>query len=96
MRIRQRRWIRWSGTGAKPAAKQRNERWSMDFVSDCISSGRVVRMLTLVDGHTRECPVIEVDTSPGGLQVCRVLFLSLCMAIGFARDESSTPACRVE
>ena len=54
MRIRQRRRIRWSGTGAKPAAKRRNERWSMDFVSDCISSGRVVRMLTLVDDYTRE------------------------------------------
>jgi putative transposase len=73
MRIRQRRRIRWSGTGAKPAAKRRNERWSMDFVSDSISRGRVVRMLTLVDDHTRECPVIEVDTSLGGLRVCRVL-----------------------
>jgi len=30
-------------------------------------------MLTLVDNHTRECPVIEVDTSLGGLRVCRVL-----------------------
>ena len=30
-------------------------------------------MLTLVDDHTRECPVIEVDTSLGGLRVCRVL-----------------------
>jgi transposase InsO family protein len=41
------------------------ERWSMDFVSDCVSTGRVVRMLTLVDDCTRECPVIEVDTSLG-------------------------------
>ncbi len=30
-------------------------------------------MLTLVDDYTRECPVIEVDTSLGGLRVCRVL-----------------------
>jgi hypothetical protein len=30
-------------------------------------------MLTLVDDHTRECPVIEVDTSLGGVRMCRVL-----------------------
>ncbi len=28
-------------------------------------------MLTLVDDHTRESPVIEVDTSLGGLRVCQ-------------------------
>ena len=73
MRIRQRRRIRWSGTVVKPAASQPNERWSMDFVSDCVSSGKVIRMLTIVDDCTRECPVIEVDTSLGGLRVRRVL-----------------------
>jgi putative transposase len=30
-------------------------------------------MLTMVDDYTRECPVIEVDTSLGGLRVGRVL-----------------------
>ena len=39
MRIRQRRRIRWSGAVVKPAASQPNERWSMDFVTDCVSSG---------------------------------------------------------
>jgi putative transposase len=73
MRIRQRRRIRWSGAVVKAAARQPNERWSMDFVSDCVSSGKVIRMLTIVDECTRECPVIEVDTSLGGLRVRRVL-----------------------
>src|SRR5438270_8558692 len=73
MRIRQRRRIRWSGAVVKPAARQRNERWSMDFVSDCVSGGKVIRMLTIVDDCTRECPAIEVDTSLGGLRVRRVL-----------------------
>jgi putative transposase len=73
MRIRQRRRIRWSGAVVKPAASQPNERWSMDFVTDCVSSGKVIRMLTIVDDCTRECPVIEVDTSLGGLRVRRVL-----------------------
>jgi putative transposase len=45
----------------------------MDFVSDCVSTGKVIRMLTLVDNCTRECPAIEVDTSLGGFRVRRVL-----------------------
>ncbi len=73
MRIRQRRRIRWQGTASKPVATRPNERWSMDFVSDCVSRGRVIRMLTLVDDCTRECPVIEVDSSLGGWRVRRVL-----------------------
>lgn len=73
MRIRQRRRIRWTGAAVKPAASQPNERWSMDFVTDCVSSGKVIRMLTIVDDYTRECPAIEVDISLGGLRVRRVL-----------------------
>ena len=73
MRIRQRRRIRWSGAVVKPAASQPNERWSMDFVTDCVSSGKVIRMLTKVDDCTRECSAIEVDTSLAGLRVRRVL-----------------------
>jgi putative transposase len=45
----------------------------MDFVSDCVNSGKVIRMLTIVDDCTRECPVIEIDTSLGGWRVRRVL-----------------------
>ena len=73
MRIRSRRRIRWTGAIPKPTANRPNERWSMDFVSDCVSTGRVIRMLTVVDECTRECPAIEVDTSLGGLRVRRVL-----------------------
>jgi putative transposase len=73
MRIRQRRRIRWNGTAVRPAAGRPNQRWSIDFVSDCISTGKVIRMLTMVDDCTRECPAIEVDTSLGGLRVGRVL-----------------------
>ena len=73
MRVRQRRRIRWSGAVAQPAAAKPNQRWSMDFVSDCVSAGKVMRLLTIVDDCTRECPAIEVDTSLGGLRVRRVL-----------------------
>src|SRR3989441_10439710 len=73
MRIRQRRRIHWKGVVTRPAATSPNERWSMDFVSDCVSTGKVIRRLTIVDDCTRECPAIEVDTSLGGLRVRRVL-----------------------
>jgi putative transposase len=73
MRIRQRRRIRWNGAVTSPAATRPNQRWSMDFVSDRVNTGKVIRMLTIVDDCTRECPAIEVDTSLGGLRVQRVL-----------------------
>jgi putative transposase len=40
-----------------------NERWSMDFMSDTLASGRRFRCLTIVDDCTREVPAIGVDTS---------------------------------
>lgn len=50
-----------------------NERWSMDFVGDSMATGRRFRTLNIVDSFTRECPVIEVDTSLPGARVVRVL-----------------------
>jgi putative transposase len=50
-----------------------NERWSMDFVSDSLASGRKFRALTVVDCHSRQCPGIEIDHSLPGLRVCRAL-----------------------
>src|SRR5204863_7597505 len=73
MRIRQRRRIRWRGAVTSPAATRPNGRWSTELVSDCVATGRVIRMLTIVDGCTRECPALEVDTSLGGLRVRLVL-----------------------
>lgn len=50
-----------------------NERWSMDFMSDSLSDGRKFRLLTIVDNLTRECVVIEVDSSITGERVVRTL-----------------------
>ena len=50
-----------------------NERWSMDFMQDCLADGRRFRVLTIVDDFTRECPAVEVDTSIPGARVVRVL-----------------------
>jgi putative transposase len=50
-----------------------NQRWALDFVSDALSWGRKLRMLTVVDAFTRESLAIEVDTSLSGVRVARVL-----------------------
>ena len=50
-----------------------NQLWSLDFVSDTLSWGRRIRMLTVVDSYTRESLAIEVDTSLPGVRVARVL-----------------------
>ena len=56
-----------------PAAERPNERWSMDFVTDSLVTGRRFRALVIVDDYSRECPAIEVDTSLGGRRVVQVL-----------------------
>ena len=50
-----------------------NERWSMDFMTDSLATGRRFRTLNVVDDYTRECLRIEVDTSLSGERVARVL-----------------------
>lgn len=54
-------------------ATERNEKWSMDFVSDGFYNGRRFRCLTVIDNFTKESPVIEVDTSISGVRVTRIL-----------------------
>src|SRR5271163_4999310 len=62
------------GTRAPMAVPQgRNLRWSLDFVTDALASGRRFRILTLVDDFTRECLGLVVDTSLTGLRVAREL-----------------------
>ena len=62
------------GTRAPMAIPQgRNQRWSLDFVTDTLVSGRRFRILTLVDDFTRECLGLVVDTSLTGQRVVREL-----------------------
>lgn len=55
------------------APERPNQKWSMDFVTDSLVTGRRFRALTIVDDYTRECPALEVDTSLGGRRVVSVL-----------------------
>jgi putative transposase len=50
-----------------------NMRWSMDFVSDQLASGRRFRVLNVVDDYTRECVRQIVDYSIGGERVAHSL-----------------------
>jgi len=50
-----------------------NQRWSMDFMADSLADGRRIRLLNIVDDHSRECLQIEVDTSLPGARVVRTL-----------------------
>ena len=56
-----------------PPAGGPNERWSMDFVTDRLESGRQFRMLTVVDNFSRECPLLEAGVSMTGKVVARAL-----------------------
>ena len=50
-----------------------NQHWSMDFVADSLYNGRRLRILTVVDDLSKECPVLEVDHSLTGVRITRVL-----------------------
>jgi len=50
-----------------------NEEWALDFAHDAVGCGRAIRVLSVVDGYTRECLALEVDTSFASRRVTRVL-----------------------
>lgn len=50
-----------------------NQCWSADFVSDKLSDGRSIRILTVVDQFTRECVWLAVDRSMNGPKVVAAL-----------------------
>jgi putative transposase len=50
-----------------------NERWSLDFVSDQLASGRRIRILNIVDDYSRVCVGQLVDVSISGAHMARFL-----------------------
>lgn len=75
LQVRKRRRKRCAGMPRVPLPQPTaaNQVWSVDFMSDTLSTGRRFRLLNVVDDYTRECLAIEVDTSLGGARVVRVL-----------------------
>lgn len=69
-----------SGTDIRlPGATQPNSVRSYDFVHDRLASQRTIRLLCVVDEHTRECLAIEVATSMTSQDV--ILTLSRLMRL---------------
>jgi putative transposase len=57
---------------AEPRLQRANQEWAMDFIVDGLATGRMVRILSVVDAYTRECLALEADTSLGSGRVTRV------------------------
>lgn len=61
-----------------------NERWSLDFVSDALASGRKFRVLTVEDTVTREALAMEIEYSLPATRVVAAL-------TGAAKDRNGAP-----
>jgi transposase InsO family protein len=48
-------------TGRPTKATHRNHVWTWDFIADATMRGGALRMLTVLDEHTRECHVLRAD-----------------------------------
>ena len=71
LRPRRKRGVRYVRGNDVPVVSHPNQRWSIDFVHDRLSTGRAVRVLTVVDDFSRECVALEVDFSFSGERVAR-------------------------
>lgn len=70
VRMRNRRKKRLSlHRGVAPPASGRDQRWSMDFVHDQLSSGRKFRVLTVIDQWSRESVLLEANFAMTGQSV---------------------------
>lgn len=54
-------------------AEKINQKWSMDFVHDILDNGRRIRILTVIDQFSRECPMIRAAHVMNGRLVVRLL-----------------------
>ncbi len=71
---RRRRRRRRCGTDIRlPAAAAVNHVWTYDFVHDRLANGRALRLLCVLDEHSRECLAIEVGRSFTSQDVIAVL-----------------------
>ena len=73
LRIKPRRRIKRDYPGELDVPKAPNQVWSMDFMSDQLTDGRLIRTFNVLDDYNREGLGIEVDTSLPSARVTRVL-----------------------
>ncbi len=72
LRPRRKRGVRYVRGNDVPVVTTPNERRSIDFVHDRLSTGRAFRVLTVVDDFSRECIALEVEFSFSGERVARI------------------------
>lgn len=53
--------------------KEFDDVWSMDFIFDRLSNGRQLKVLTMIDYHTRSVPALLADHSIKGADVVELL-----------------------
>jgi putative transposase len=61
------------GRSRRPAPTAPNQQWAMDFMHDALAGGESVRVLTVIDVHTRECVALRVARTFQGFDVAREL-----------------------
>jgi putative transposase len=61
-----------------------NDIWAMNFVHDQLATGRKLRILTVVDTHTRYCPAADPRFAYRGEDVVQTLE-RVCRQIGYPR-----------
>jgi putative transposase len=59
--------------GPRAVATAANEVWAMDFMQDMLMDERGLRVLTLIDSHTRECLALRAGQRFAGADVVAVL-----------------------
>jgi len=69
---RKRLWLN-DGSCVRLRPRYKNHVWSYDFVMDRTHNGKAIRMLTIIDEHTRECLAIEVNRKLNSQNVMDVL-----------------------
>lgn len=70
---RRKRHVRYERGASHSPVTAANERWSIDFLSDSLVTGRRTRVLAIVDDFTREALALEVDFSLPAPRVVRAL-----------------------
>jgi transposase InsO family protein len=69
---RGRLWLN-DGSCIRKRLEYRNHFWAYDFVKDRTYDGRTIKMLTIIDEHTRECLAIKADRKLKSENVVMVL-----------------------
>jgi len=70
---RRKRHVRYERGASLEPVNASNQRWSIDFLSDSLVSGRRIRVLAIVDDFTRETLCLEIDFSLPAARVVREL-----------------------